>query len=451
MKTDKKDLTTGSIPRKLTHLAVPMMFGILSLVAFNLVDTYFVGQLGSAQLAALSFTFPVIMVIFSLVQGLGLGATAIISKSIGMKNRSKAARQTTDGILLSILVAILFVTIGSFTVRETFLLLGAKEEILPYVIEYMSIWYFALFFIAVPFVGNSAIRATGDTVTPSLIMVFSVIINAILDPLLIFGHGPFPELGLKGAAYATAISRGLTLILSILVLIFREKLIVMVLPTWKGLIQCWKEILYIGLPSTFSRMIVPVFTGIITAMLADYGEFAVAAYGVGTRIEFVAMSLLFALSASIGPFTGQNFGKNRFDRIRTGVNFSNVFSVIWGLIAAVTLYLAAEPIASIFTSDARIIKATKLYLTLVPIGYGFRGMVQIVNSNINTLNKPIHASLIVAVQMIVLGIPILLLADHFFGVTGIYSSIAVTYFLGGVISLVWNRKIINLVAAKAWV
>lgn len=424
-----------------------MMFGILSLVAFNLVDTYFVGQLGSTQLAALSFTFPVIMVIFSVVQGLGLGATAVISKSIGKNDRTKAARQTTDGLLLAILVSGIFITLGRLTVVETFQLLGAREDILPYVIEYMSIWYFTLFFVAVPFIGNSAIRATGDTITPSIIMVFSVIVNAVLDPLLIFGYGPFPELGLKGAAYATAISRGLTLILSSLILLFREKLIVLELPKMQQLLNCWKEILYIGLPSTLSRMIMPVFTGLITALLADYGQAAVAAYGVGTRIEFLALSLLFATSASIGPFTGQNFGAYNFERIRTGVKYSNLFSIAWGLIAAVVLYLAAEPIAAVFTDDEAVIKATRIYLTMVPIGFGFRGIVQIVNSNINTLNRPIHASLIVVVQMIFLGLPILLVADHFYGIKGIYAAIAITYFLGGMISLVWNKRIIDQMAA----
>lgn len=450
MKQDKKDLTTGSIPKKLTSLTVPMMLGIISLVAFNLVDTYFVGKLGSLQLAALSFTFPVILVIFGLVQGLGTGTTALISKSIGKNDRVKAARETTDSVFLSVLISGLFIMVGLLTVKPTFKLLGASDEILPYVTEYMTIWYFALFFVTVPFVGNSAIRATGDTLTPSMIMVFSVIVNAILDPLLIFGYGPFPELGLAGAAYATAISRGMTMVLSFLVLNYREKLIVRKIPSWPVIWKSWKGVLYIAIPSSFSRMIVPVFTGLITAMLADYGEFAVAAYGVGTRIEFLAMSVLFALSASIGPFTGQNFGLGNYTRIRTGINYANIFSIAWGIVAAVVLYFAAEPVAAIFTSDKKIIEATTLFLTIVPIGFGFRGVVQVVNSNINTLNKPLYAFLIVVLQMLVIGIPILYLGDYLFEVKGIYLAIAFTYFIGAVISFFWNQKIIDrMVATEA--
>lgn len=414
-----------------------MMLGILSMVAFNLVDTYFVGQLGSVQLAALSFTFPVIMVIFSLMQGMGIGATALISKSIGKNDRKRAACETTDSLTLSVLLAGLFIVLGMFTVEPTFRLLGASDEILPYVVEYMTIWYLALFFVIIPFVGNSAIRSTGDTRTPSMIMIFAVIINAILDPMLIFGFGPIPAMGLKGAATATAISRAMTMILSLWVLNFREKLLIKKLPSWSN----WKPILWIGIPSGISKMIVPITTGVITALLAEHGEFVVAGYGVATRVEFLAKSILFALSASIGPFSGQNFGAGNFSRIRSGVFYSNLFSVGWGLVVAAILFFFGKPIAGIFTNDPQVVDATALYLTLVSFSFGFQGVVQIVNSNINTLNKPLTASSIVFIQMLIIGIPLLYWLDSLYGVKGIYAAIAVTYVIGGLISALFNRSV----------
>ncbi|WP_115869641.1 MATE family efflux transporter [Marinoscillum furvescens] len=437
MKAEQRDLTSGSIPKKLTNLTLPMMLGILSMVAFNLVDTYFVGMLGSLQLAALSFTFPVIMVIFSIMQGLGIGATALISKSIGRSDRKQAARETTDSLMLSVLLAGVFIIIGVLTVEPTFRLLGASDEILPYVVEYMTIWYLALFFVIIPFVGNSAIRSTGDTRTPSMIMIFAVIINAILDPLLIFGYGPIPAMGLKGAATATAISRAMTMILSLWVLNFREKLLIKKLPEWNN----WKPILWIGIPSGISKMIVPITTGVITALLARHGEFVVAGYGVATRVEFLAKSILFALSASIGPFSGQNFGAGNFSRIRSGVFYSNLFSVGWGLLVAAILFFFGKPIASIFTDDQEVINATALYLTLVSFSFGFQGVVQIVNSNINTLNKPLTASSIVFIQMLIIGIPLLYWLDDLYGVKGIYAAIAITYVIGGLISAIFNRSV----------
>ena len=439
----KKDLTTGSITGNLISLTLPMMLGIISMVAFNLIDTYFVGKLGEKELAALSFTFPVIMVVFSIIQGLGIGATALIAKSIGKDNWKKAARETTDSIALTLLLTGLFVIVGLLTIDPTLRLLGADGETAAMSKEYMQIWFFALFFVSVPFVGNSAIRATGDAKTPTYIMLFAVIINAILDPILIFGYLGFPALGLKGAAIATAISRGLTMIFSFYILIKRDKLITFEKPTREVLAGCWKSILYIALPSGLARLVVPIATGVITALLAGYGSFAVAAYGVGSRIEFLANSLVFALAASIGPFVGQNLGKGELNRVKECVRISNRFAIIWGLVSWVLLAAGSRYIASIFNDNEEVIQTVQLFLWIVPAGFGLQGVLSIINSNLNTINKPLQASSIIVVQMLVLGLPAVYLGRELDGIKGIFVGIAIMYALGGLLSMFANKFIMN--------
>lgn len=437
---DKKDLTQGSISKKLIQLTLPMMLGVVSMVAFNLIDTFYVGQLGKRELAALSFTFPVIMVIFSFIQGLGIGATALIAKSIGKRDRIKAARETTDSIVLTLLITGFFVVIGLLTLKPTFQLLGADEDTALLVEEYMRIWYFALFFVSVPYVGNSAIRATGDARTPAYIMLFAVIINAILDPILIFGYLGAPAMGLKGAAIATAISRGFTMVLAFYILIRREKLLTFVLPSREVLAGCWKSILDIAVPSGLARLVVPIATGVITGLLASYGDFAVAAFGVGSRIEFLASSILFALSASIGPFVGQNYGGGHLDRVKEAVSVSIRFAFFWGLIAWGLLAVFSRPIAAIFNDNSEVIDTVQWYLWIVPAGYGFQGILSIVNSNLNTIGKPLQASLIIIVQMLVFGLPAIYLGKAWGGIQGIFIALTVTYLLGALISLVINKR-----------
>ncbi len=439
----KRDLTTGSIPRRLLQLTLPMMLGMISMVAFNLIDTYFIGKLGEQELAALSFTFPVIMVVFSIIQGLGIGATALIAKSIGKGDLKKAARETTDSIMLTLLLTGLFITIGLLTIGPTFALLGADGDTAAMAKEYMQIWYFALFFVSVPFVGNSAIRATGDAKTPTYIMLFAVIVNAILDPILIFGYLGSPAMGLKGAAIATAISRGLTMVISFYVLIRRDRLITFEIPSWKVISGCWTSILFIALPSGLARLVVPIATGIITALLAGYGEFAVAAYGVGSRVEFLANSLIFALAASIGPFVGQNLGKGRLDRVRESVKISSVFAIAWGMVSWGLLALGSRFIASIFNSHEEVIQTVQLFLWIVPAGFGLQGVLSIINSNLNTINKPLQASSIIVVQMLVLGLPAIYLGKEIDGIRGIFIGIAVMYALGGLLSMGMNKVIMN--------
>ncbi len=438
-----RDLTTESVSSRLIQLTLPMMLGMISMVAFNLIDTYFVGKLGKNELAALSFTFPVIMVIFSIIQGLGIGATALISKSIGKNDRKKAARETTDAVFLTLILTGVFVIIGLFTIEPTMKLLGADGNTASMAGQYMRIWYFALFFVSVPFVGNSAIRSTGDAQTPTYIMLFAVAVNAILDPILIFGYWGFPALGLEGAAIATAISRGLTMILSFYILIKREKLITFDIPSKEVLTGCWKSILFVAIPSGLARLVVPLATGIITALLASYGEYAVAAFGIGSRIEFLAGSLVFALAASIGPFVGQNLGKGRIDRVKEGVRLSNQFSFVWGLFAWAMLALFSYPIAAIFISNEQVIETVQLFLWIVPAGFGLQGILSVINSNLNTINKPLQASLIIVVQMLVLGLPAMYLGKYFGGVPGIFVGLATTYILGGLISLTINKRIMK--------
>lgn len=411
-----------------------MLLGILSMVAFNLVDTIYVGQLEKENLAALSYTFPVISVIFNLVQGIGIGATALIARSMGGNNIEKARRETTDSVVLGLMVAITASLIGFATIDPLFKAMGAEDQVLELIHDYMDIWYVTIVFVVIPFIGNSAIRATGDTLTPALIMIFAVVINAILDPLLIFGIGPFPEMGLSGAALATSISRAITLFVSFYVLIFREKLLTVHIPSFQVLKGCWLAILKIGVPSGISRMLVPLSLGVVTAIISTIDQDSVAAFGVATRIEFVSMSVLFALAASYGPFSGQNIGAQRIDRVLEAVKKGSLFSLAWSFFFAVVLFFSGKYVAMLFNDHESVINKIALYLSIVPLSYGFQGISQIVNAVLNTANKPLQASLLIVVTMFGLLIPLAKLGSVMYGLTGIFTALAIAYSIGGILS-----------------
>ena len=430
------DLTSGSIFRHLMKMTFPMMIGIISMVAFNLIDTFYVGLLGSRELAALSFTFPVVTVIFSLVQGLGIGTTAIISKSIGRGDMNAAAMETTNSLILGVVVAGIFILFGLSTIDFSFETLGASKDLIPMIRDYMEVWYIAVWFVVVPFLGNSAMRATGDATTPSMIMLFAVFLNGLLDPLFIFGLGFVPAMGVKGAALATAVSRFFTLVLSLYVLHKRKQLITLDIGRFEQIWDVWKRVLFIGIPTGLSRMITPISASVITALLATYGEFAVSAYGVGTRLEFLTASLLVALSAAISPFTGQNWGANRIDRIQRALNLAGFFSIGWGIFASVFLFAFAEPLAGIFSSDKEVIETTVMFLKIVPVSFGFQGIAMIVNANLNTMNRPLSASILIVVQMLVIYIPLAYLGSSIDGIRGIFIALLITYLCGGSLSFI---------------
>ena len=424
-------LTEGPIGKMLFILTVPMIFGTLSMVIFNLVDAFFVARLGTNELAALSFTYPVVLVITSLAMGLGIGSSAVISRAIGEGDHHRVQCLTTNGLILSVVFVAFFVAIGLFTINPLFRLLGATKEVLPLIRTYMLIWYPGVIFVIIPMVGNNAIRATGDTKTPSLIMMSAAGVNALLDPFLIFGIGPFPRLELAGAAIATVFARGTALFFSLYVLWHREKMVSLRLEPLKCIIDAWKKILYIGVPTAGSRIIIPLGTGIMTGLVAGYGSEPVAAFGVAARVDFFAMSVIRALSAVLGPFVGQNLGASKKDRIKSGVKKSNLFSLFWGLLVFVIFMIFAGPIASIFSKNVRIVSVIALYLRIVSIGYGLYGVLILSTITLNVLNKPIHASALMVLQMFIIYVPLGFTGSYLFGLPGIFGALPISYFIAG--------------------
>jgi len=218
-------MTEGPVGPSLIRLAVPMIFGLVSIMLFNLVDTFYISLIGVRELVAISFTFPVTFTLMSFSFGIGIGAAAVISRAIGEGDQHRVQRLTTDSLLLVALIIICVAGLSFFALDSIFTLMGASTESLPLIKEYMIPWLSGVVFVVIPIVGNSAIRATGDTKTPSWIMIIAAGVNAVLDPLLIFGYGPFPELGIQGAAIATVISYISIMIAGLWVLGIRERML----------------------------------------------------------------------------------------------------------------------------------------------------------------------------------------------------------------------------------
>jgi putative MATE family efflux protein len=445
----KATLTEGDIGKTLIRLTIPMIFGMIGMVAFNLVDTIFVGRLGTKELAALSFTFPVVLVVNSIALGLGTGASAVISRAIGEGDSRTVKRLTTDTLVLSVVVVMIFVILGLLTMRRVFSALGASPDLVDLVGQYMRVWYMGVGFVVIPMVGNNAIRATGDTKTPSIIMLVAVAVNTILDPLLIFGLGPFPRLEIAGAALATVIARATTFAVALWVLGIRDKMLTRALPPIRVILASWRRILYIGLPSAGTRAIIPFAMGFVTRIVAHYGTEAVAAFGVASRIEFFALTVVRALSTVLMPFVGQNWGAGKVDRVAEGSDYSVRLSLAWGALVFVLLALVARPIVAVFNDNASVVATASLYLRVVPIGYGAYGIVLLVVAGLNALHKPFHASALSLVHMFGLYVPLAFAGSHLMGLPGVFGGLAVSFIVAGLAGRYLLKKVLSLERSRA--
>ncbi|HPQ48053.1 MAG TPA: MATE family efflux transporter, partial [Clostridia bacterium] len=246
---NNRDLTQGSLGRQLVRMTGPMIFGILGITIFNLVDTFFVGLLGTRELAALSFTFPIVLTFHSLTMGVSTGVTAMISRAAGRNEPEKLKAQVFDSIIIAIIMTILFIGIGFVIMKPVLILMKAEEDLLPIILTYLYIWLPGLIFVIFPMVGNGIIRALGDTKTPGVVMMIAALVNAVLDPMFIFGIGPFPELGVAGAALATVIGRFVTFAIALYVLVKREKVLTLMKRKPREMLATWKEIFMIAIPA----------------------------------------------------------------------------------------------------------------------------------------------------------------------------------------------------------
>lgn len=440
--TGKAPLTEGAIGKTLIKLTLQMMVGILGMASFSLVDTLFVGQLGKDELTAMSFTFPVVMIFMGLSLGLGTGTSAVISRFIGAGDREQVRRLTTDSLLLAVLIVGLLVIVGLLTMDPLFSLLGASEKIRKLISTYMFIWYAGVPFVVVPMVGNSAIRATGDAKTPSLIMLTAFVVNLVLDPLLIFGVGPFPRLELAGAALATLLARATALVFSLWVLSVREKMLTFTRIKLAVLWKSWKQILYVGLPNAGSHIILPIGSAIITRILATHSLEAVAAFGAASRIDRFVLTPIIAMTSILIPFIGQNCGAGRQDRMLKAVKFAQRFALYWGLAMLILFSLISTPLSTIFNDDPLVRATIAVYFCLIPFGYGPHGVLVLSNATFNALNRPLHATSLNLLQIFVFYIPLASLGSWLFGVPGVFLAAVAARTLTGTTAFLWLKRVL---------
>lgn len=433
-------LTEGKVYSKLLWLTLPMVWGIFAIIFFNVIDTYFVGQLGTTQLAAMTFTFPVVMILGSMAIGLGIGTSSVVARAIGEGNLSKSQNLTTNSLLLSSAIVGLGVMLGLVTINPLFTLLGADSQTLPLIRDYMTTWYWGMLFIVVPMVGNSVIRAAGDTLSPSIIMTIAAFVNIILDPILIFGWGIIPRLELKGAALATVIAYGITFLASIYLLNNRLHLIIWKIPKIDEAWRSWRAILAIGVPAMGTNIINPVSIAILTSLIATYDKTAVAGFGVASRIESFAVIGLMALAASIGPFVGQNWGAKKYGRVREALDISVIFCLVWGIIIAIAMLVVAPVIVSWFNPNPEVISIASMYLRLVSISYGAYGVIVITSAVFNALGKPLSSLFLIFGRMIVLYIPLAYLGSWLLGIKGIFLAACLANLIMGIVAYALERR-----------
>jgi MATE family, multidrug efflux pump len=311
---------------------------------------------------------------------------------------------------------------------------------------FMLILYSGVPFVVVGMVGMASMRATGDTRLPSKLMIMAAILNVVLDPILIFGLGPIPALGLNGAATAALLARGALFVGSLYFLRYRLNMVSFNRPDPAELRKSWRDILHVGIPAAGTNAIVPIATAIITALIAVFGPHTVAGFGVASRIESLVLVMFYALSAVIGPFVGQNLSAGKGERILEALRLCMWFCVLSGLIVAGLLAMAAGFLPTLFSDSDTVVGVARLYLLIAPLGYAGYGMVMTINATFNGLGQPMPGVAVSLMRTILLYVPLALLGRHFYGIVGIFAAYAAANVITGFVAYFWARRTVRKLA-----
>ncbi|CAE6920192.1 COG0534 Na -driven multidrug efflux pump [Vibrio sp. B1REV9] len=429
-----------SLAKQLFTMTWPMLFGVLSLMSFQLVDSAFIGQLGILPLAAQGFTLPLQMVIIGIQVGLGIATTAVISKALGA-NDSRYAKQLGGLVLMigSIGVAIFGVII--WLLRYPILsLLSAPETVMPIIDTYWPWWLVSSWVGAVLYFYYSICRANGNTMLPGTMMMVTSVVNLILDPLFIFTF----DLGINGAAIATILAFGF----GILVVAPRVQRNHWATFQWHDL-NIMKSIASIGNimgPAMISQLLPPLSSMLATKLLASFGTAAVAAWALGSRYEFFAIVSVLALTMSMPPMVGRLLGAKNYTDIQALVTIAVKFILGFQFLIAVVTFVAADPLSLLMTSDDQVKHVLDMHLMIVPISLGSLGVCMLMVSICNALGKSYTALTISALRLFLFFLPCLWVGAQLGGIQGLLMGACIGNIFAGIAAYLTYRKTINKLA-----
>src|ERR1700758_5082995 len=405
-----KDLTQGSVTKHLLHMSAVLAASMLVQTLYLLADLYWVGHLGKEAIAAVGVAGNLTMIVLALTQMLGVGTTTLISQAAGRKDQPHAEVVFNQSFIMSILIAFGLGVVG-FILRPAYCNSLSADVATAELAKAYLLWFLPGLLLQFPLVAlGSALRATGIIKPAVGFQVLSVFLNIVLAPLLIFGIGPWPKLGVTGAALATFIS---ILVADVLIVIYFEKkyhYLRFRFPLFRPRTKTWGGMLRIGVPAGAEFLLLFVYIMLVYAIIRGFGPAAQAGFGVGARVMQALFLPVVALSFAVSPVVGQNFGGRKADRVRHSVRSGLGIAAGMMLVLALITWLAPGTMIRFFSKDAAVIKFGSDYLRIVSLNFISAGIVFVTSSifqGIGNTLPPLFSSM---TRLILFAVPALLIS-----------------------------------------
>jgi putative MATE family efflux protein len=440
------DLTEGGIARPLVFLSLPIVVTNLLQTAYNLADTFWLGQYSTDALAAITFAFPLVFLLISLGFGVSVAGSVLVAQNVGKGDERQAEFAASQTVTFAFVVSAVLGVFGLLFVGDLLTIFGAAPDVRLGATEYMRVISAGLPLMFGFFVFTSLMRGYGDTVTPMLVQFGTVVLNIVIDPLFIFGVPAIglPELGVEGAAYATIISRGLAFAVGLAIMFSGTRGVRIRLGDTTPDVGYFRRMLRIGVPASVEGTGRSVSVNLMLLIVGLYSTTVVAAFGVGVRVFSTIFLPAIAVARGVETMAGQNIGAGKQDRAQATADFAAKGSFVVLAAAGVVTFLLAEPIMALFTDDAAVIAEGANFLRIVAPSFGFLGVVRSYSGAFRGAGQTTVAAAISIGTLGVVRLPVAWVASQPVGLnlgpTGIWASFLVSNALGACLAFGWFRR-----------
>jgi putative MATE family efflux protein len=439
------DLTSGDIGKQIRVIAIPASVGFFFNTMYNAVDTYFGGLVSTDALAALSLSFPVFFIIIALGVGISTGASALIANVVGAKDEAEARIYASQALSFSVIVSLFLTVVGFLVAPFLFTLLGAQGQYLQIATTYTNVILLGTVFFSLTFVMSGILSSRGDTVTFRNFLIVGFFLNCFLDPAFMFGWLGLPAMELSGVAWATVVIQIIGVVYMGWVLTQRGILCKECLPLLIPKSKYFRALFAQGFPASLNMLTIAVGIFIITYFVAPFGKAAVAAYGIMTRMDQIAMLPSIGLTTAALTLIAQNNGAGKFERCREVYHTVLRYGIGVGIIGMAVAYLFATPFIKLFTHDPEVVRIGVHYLHISIWIYWAYMILYLVVATLQGLKKPNFALWIGIYRQAVAPIIFFYLFARVFNwqLDGVWWGIFAINWTAVVISLLYVRKVMN--------
>ena len=426
------------VMKLILSMALPMVISMMVNSLYNIVDSFFIAKISEDAMTALSLVYPVQNLINAVMIGFGIGINAVISFYLGAQEHDTADRAATQGMLLGTLHGIGFMIIGIEVMKPFLQVFTANADIIDCGVRYSRIAFLFATAISWQLVFEKTFQAVGRMVESMTCMMSGAVINIILDPLLIFGLGPFPEMGIEGAALATGIGQTAAAFLYLLLYMLRPLPVKYRKKYLMPDLALWKRLYVIGIPASLNLALPSLLISVLNVILAAYGDIYVFILGVYYKLQTFLYLPANGIVQGMRPLLGYNYGAGEHGRVQK--IFKNGLALVLLMMAAGTMICLAIPgqLMGLFTSNSTTVAAGSTALRVISLGFIASSVSVICSGSLEGLGKGVESLVISLCRYVVVILPVAFFASRIFGALGVWHGFWITELVTAVISyIVW--------------